>query len=108
MEQIQPVLSDFQIEQYALSELSVEEQAQLFAEAEVVVAPHGAGLANLVFSHETTIVELFGSKKSTSYQRLAQITGNKYFFLTSQQAGVDVRVDPDGLRRLLSDIFNFV
>jgi len=104
MEQIQSVLTDFRIEQYVLSELSIKEQAQLFAEAELVVSPHGAGLANLVFSDDTTIIELFGSKKSTSYHRLSQINDLNYYFLTSQQDGVDIRVDPDGLRYLLNTI----
>lgn len=103
MEQIQSVLSDFRIKQYVLSELSIQEQAQLFAEAELVVSPHGAGLANLVFSDDTTIIELFSSKKSTSYYRLSQINDLNYYFLTSQQDGVDIRVDPDGLRHLLNN-----
>ncbi|WP_159788133.1 glycosyltransferase 61 family protein [Sodalinema gerasimenkoae] len=44
----------------ALEDYSVTEQAQLFANAEIIVAPHGAGLTNLVFCQpETTVIELF-------------------------------------------------
>ncbi len=40
--------------------MSVKEQVKLFAEAELVVAAHGAALTNLVFcSPGTRIVELF-------------------------------------------------
>ena len=39
-----------------LSELSVAEQVRLFAEASHIVAPHGAGLANLSFCHEGSAV----------------------------------------------------
>ena len=42
-----------------LEELSVFEQARLFADAEIIVAPHGAGLANLVFCKSGThIIEI--------------------------------------------------
>ena len=40
---------------------SIEEQAAMFASAEVVVATHGAALANLVFARPgTVVVELMG------------------------------------------------
>lgn len=43
-----------------LENLSVMEQAQLFAAAKFVVAPHGAGLANLVFCQPgTKVIEIF-------------------------------------------------
>jgi len=43
-----------------LEDLPLERQIQLFAGAEAVVAPHGAGLANLVFCRPgTKVIELF-------------------------------------------------
>lgn len=39
-----------------LEELGFEEQVRLFSQAEVIVAAHGAGLANLVFSRKGTKV----------------------------------------------------
>ena len=43
----------------ALEKLSFAEQVALFAQAEVIVAPHGGGLTNMLFcSPGTTIVEL--------------------------------------------------
>ncbi|HBW56875.1 MAG TPA: hypothetical protein DEF27_03370, partial [Oscillatoriales bacterium UBA8482] len=42
-----------------LETLSVAEQARLFAHAKVIIAPHGAGLTNLMFcSPETIVIEL--------------------------------------------------
>jgi capsular polysaccharide biosynthesis protein len=44
-------------------ELPFQEQISLFAQAEVIVAPHGAGLANLFFAPKgTRIVELFSPR----------------------------------------------
>lgn len=43
-----------------LSQLSVSEQANLFASAEIVISPHGASLSNLVFCDPgTKVIELF-------------------------------------------------
>jgi capsular polysaccharide biosynthesis protein len=43
-----------------MSGRSVSEQARLFAQAEVIVAPHGGALTNLVFCQPLTkVVELF-------------------------------------------------
>ena len=58
-----------------LEELSVLEQVAIFAKAEIIVAPHGSGLANLVFcSPNTKIIEIF----SPNYVRT-------YYWMISQQ-----------------------
>src|SRR5690606_39867557 len=41
-----------------LEEMTFVEQVRLFAEAELIVALHGAGLANLVFSDAVHVVEI--------------------------------------------------
>lgn len=51
-----------------LEELSVLEQVTTFANAEIVVAPHGSGLANLVFcSPNTKIIEIFSPNYVRTY-----------------------------------------
>lgn len=46
-----------------LSRLSLADQIALFQRAKVIVAPHGAGLVNLVFcAPETRVIELFSPK----------------------------------------------
>lgn len=50
------VLSKKGFEEVALEELSFSAQVELFAECEVVVAAHGAGLANVVFSPPGCVV----------------------------------------------------
>ncbi|WP_322923962.1 glycosyltransferase family 61 protein [Paenibacillus campi] len=43
-----------------MEQYSVQEQANIFYNAEVIIAPHGAGLANLVFCRqETKVLEIF-------------------------------------------------
>ena len=51
-----------------LGGISVQEQAQLLASAEFVVAPHGAAMANLVFaSTGTNVLELHQPGYSPPY-----------------------------------------
>lgn len=67
------------LEPVVLEELSPRQQIRLFSEAAVVVAPHGAGLANLVFcSPGAKILELFPSLPlEPLYARWAYAAGAK-------------------------------
>lgn len=58
-DQVMDALKPLGIERVELAALSFSEQVSLFAEAELVVGPHGAGFANLIFAPaECRIVEL--------------------------------------------------
>ncbi|MFM6451223.1 MAG: tetratricopeptide repeat protein [Planktothrix sp.] len=53
-------LKPFNFETVVLESLTISEQAELMASASVVLAPHGAGLSNLVFCQPgTKVIELF-------------------------------------------------
>ncbi|WP_158442059.1 MULTISPECIES: tetratricopeptide repeat protein [Planktothrix] len=61
-----------------LETLTVQEQANLFSQVEVIIAPHGAGLTNLVFCQpHTVVIELV----SPHYLR-------PYYWQISQQLGL--------------------
>jgi hypothetical protein len=90
-------------ESYALEELSVAEQVALFADAEAVVGPHGAGFANLVYAADPFVVELFGRKRLNTYQRLSELLGFEYEAQYCEMRGTDVVVDVDELSALLDD-----
>jgi Glycosyltransferase 61 len=64
--------------------LSVAEQARLFENADVVVAPHGAGLTNILFMRPGTLVlELIPIlKPKTCYYSLASAMGVRYACVT--------------------------
>jgi hypothetical protein len=67
-------------EAVSMSGRSIQEQAALFASAEVVVATHGAALANLVFAApRTVVVELMGKNTaSPNFAKLAWRRGLDY------------------------------
>jgi len=75
---------DFQV--VLLEKMSVKEQAALFAAAKIIVAPHGAGLTNLVFCTEgTKIVEFFSPRYlRTDYWMVSQELGLEHYYLTSE------------------------
>ena len=93
---------------------SIGEQAALFASAEVIVATHGAALANLVFSRPgTTVIELMGTNTASPvFAFLAWRRGLDYHMIMGTepappgrwwtwQIDADTVVDVRGLRNCL-------
>ncbi|QGX96468.1 DUF563 domain-containing protein [Haloplanus rallus] len=97
-------LDDYGFEPYRLEELPVAEQVRLFAEAEAVVGPHGAGLSNIVYSDDVAVVELFGSNVKTNFARIAEAAGFEYHRLEGRQDGPDIEVDVSRLRETVEQI----
>jgi hypothetical protein len=83
--------------------LTLTEQAELFARAAVVVGPHGAGNANMLFSRRAMLVEFFepGYVNGCFYS-LSQALGHPYWYLLGErEAAADIRVPLDQLERVL-------
>lgn len=74
--------------------MTVHDQIRWFSEADLIVAPHGAALANLAFcSPGATVLELFGRHVDPCYWRMSGgITGLTYRYL----AGPERSASPDG------------
>jgi hypothetical protein len=73
-----------------LEELPPADQIRLFQEAEIVVGPHGAGLANLLFSSDATVLELQPSQNvALHYYLLCKRMGHDYQYLTHDASSVD-------------------
>jgi capsular polysaccharide biosynthesis protein len=100
-------------ETVVLSELSVAEQVRRFAEASHVIAPHGAGLANLLFCRPgAAVCELhMDLHLHWAFRRLAALRGLRYGCLVGahdqprQQPLRDTtwRLDPAALAAVLAD-----
>lgn len=111
------VLEPLGFQWVALESLSVIEQAAWLASAEVVIAPHGGGLTNLVFCQPgTTVIELFSphylypcywlvsNQVGLKYYYLPGITPEGYFwhrFLYPNARIEDILVDLNELRAIL-------
>lgn len=72
-------LKPYGFELHVLEGMSLDDQIRLFGNAQVVLAPHGAGLTNILFCPpQTTVVELYGDYYNTSFYTLAQCLGLNY------------------------------
>jgi capsular polysaccharide biosynthesis protein len=79
-----------------LETMTVPEQANLFAEAKIIIAPHGSGLANLVFCSEgTKVIEFFSPRAiNPCFWGLGDIAGVEYYYLLARGTHPPEGTDP--------------
>ena len=100
-DELAPMLKSFGIEIVQAETLPIEEQAALFRNAELIVSPHGAGLANMLFSRRTSIVELFPNGLADDgdlpvhYFGLAESLGHRHYpvFHGGTRSGAEFTAD---------------
>lgn len=105
-------------ERVVCEHLSFGEQIALFASAEAVVAPHGAGLANIAFCREGAVVvelshQLFQASAVYSFPALSNLFGHRHGVVIgmAEKPGVpmraesmDFRVGPDAIVAMLEEL----
>jgi Glycosyltransferase 61 len=65
--------------------MSFAEQRAAFASAGVIVGPHGAGLSNMIMSHDATVVELVSpAYVNGSCYTLAEALGHDYWYVLGE------------------------
>ena len=109
--EVREVLKEFGFEILEDISRTVEEQIRLFAEAEVVVGPHGAGFTNLLWCQPgTKVMEFFyGGYTPPFFYYICQLLGLEYSSIVDDSdasedwslIGMDMTVDVDVLRREL-------
>ncbi|KQT61467.1 hypothetical protein ASG52_00830 [Methylobacterium sp. Leaf456] len=101
-EQVHDLLSKLGFETVTFEDMDVRAQAKLMSEAEIVVAPHGAGLSNVVFCPPgATVIELLPVGCPVVFQFLSQKCDLDYVAVQSDWSGQDQVVDLDHLRAAL-------
>ena len=89
-------------ESYELSNLTFEETIKMFSQAEVVVGPHGAGLASTVFSHDCKIIEIFGYNIRPIFFMLSENINNDYGLVFGKPVEQDIIADVDDIKKIHS------
>lgn len=89
-------LEKFGFKTMTLESMSVLEQAVLLASAKVVIAPHGAGLTNLVFcSSGTKVIEFFAPEYLVKYYWLvSNVCGLEHYHLIGDEFEGDFSAKP--------------
>jgi FkbM family methyltransferase len=88
------MLKDLGFEAVFLEDLSFADQVRLFSEAKVIMGPHGAGLANMVFANPgATVVELAPDgklRRRPYFENLAAGASHHYHRLVGSAGGWEV------------------
>lgn len=84
-EELLETLEKYNFQQYVLEQMTIEEQIELFYDAEVVIGSHGAGFSNILFSEKIHVIELFPSKFiwMPVYYFLSKSMQHNYHYLCS-------------------------
>ncbi|WPB84251.1 glycosyltransferase family 61 protein [Sediminicoccus rosea] len=90
---VEDALAMLGFEVFDNAEYSVRDQAHAFRDAEIVIAPHGAGLSNIVYCDAgTPVIEIVPEgydQGATSYRSLADLFGLSYVQLFAREAAPD-------------------
>ena len=107
------VLEEYDFEVYEPGRLSFADQVRLFSGAAFVVGPYGAGLSNVIFGEEPTLVELvLDAPENIHHYVLANLLGIDYEYvpcLPHGEPGVerrhhDLEVDTETLTEVLESM----
>ncbi|HVA07841.1 MAG TPA: glycosyltransferase family 61 protein [Acidimicrobiales bacterium] len=108
--EVEVLLRDLGFEIHELEQYSLHDQVALFAEAEVLVSAHGAGLTNMLFSPPgLVVVDIFESTRfNKCYWSMSTALGHRYWYFIGDTvpsgttfAG-DIHVSLGAFRDLLS------
>jgi hypothetical protein len=92
-------------ERYYLAEMDTAETIGLMMQADVVVGPHGAGLTDVLYAEDASVVELHRGEglNTRSYWLLSSEVGLRYRHVFAEVDGPDMRVDVDEVLRVVDE-----
>ncbi|WP_170865596.1 glycosyltransferase family 61 protein [Wenxinia saemankumensis] len=110
--EIGELLDRYGFETVALEDLGFRDQVALMRQARVVLAPHGAGLTNVMFCREGTHVAEIASPDfpNPNFYALSAAMGHRYHLVPARSRGSgpplerDLHVDPATLKDTLEGI----
>lgn len=86
---------------YVLEDIDWQDQVKIFAQAKFIIAPHGGGVTNIIFSKKLNLIELFGNKVSHFYYAIAQGLGFNYGCLFCEARNEDIIVNCQELTKMI-------
>lgn len=111
--QVEELLDKFNIQPICCEELSLQTQINIFNNADLVLGPHGAGLTNMIWGDNLSVIEIFNDVLQPPYYVIAEIMGHDYTAIPSsevansgQKRNYDMNVDIGKLEKQLVRYFN--
>jgi len=96
--EVMEVLNQFGFKKYTLSNHTVREQIQMFSNANNIVAPHGAGLVNIIFGENLNVLEFVGKNHQKShFYCLSGLLGHNYEYMLCEKDSGHYYVDVENL-----------
>ncbi len=100
------IIRDFGGREYVLEELSFEKQIQIFAEADIIIGPHGAGLLNMIFADDPVVIELFPETVlKPHFYFMAEMMGVDYKPIVTESEGENLIVDEKEFQNYLELVY---
>ena len=102
--------SKFGFEQVILTGTSIQFQAQLFSQAEIIIGPHGAGMNNVTFANpQATLIELFSPNHiGTRFHKISDSLNVRYGYIMGVAVGEsrhsDYYISPDKVKELVMSL----
>jgi hypothetical protein len=83
-------------------EHTVEEQIQLFKDAEIIIGAHGAGFTNIIYAENPHIIELIGENKvHATFSRICHVLDYNYSRIKCHSINKNLIFDTKELKNLL-------
>jgi hypothetical protein len=105
--EIEKILRDFDFKIFNLENLEFNRQIKLFNNANVILGPHGAGIVNMIFSKDPTVIELFPDNVvKPHFYYLSHLLGYDYESIVTKSKDGQLIVNKNLLRKKLDTILN--
>jgi len=103
--EVYSTLKKYGFEKYTLSSMNVKEIITLFAQAEIIIGPHGAGLTDIIYADNVSVIEFHPEDRLNGiYFMLTEQVNSWYGYLICQSKTPrtnDMIVDISELEKLL-------
>ena len=84
------VSPNYEFHNLKLEKISFEDQIRYFDSAVAVIAQHGAGLANILWMPEKSVVIEFGFNSKNHYERLSLLMKHYYFLFDNKEPHIKI------------------
>lgn len=109
-DEFMPKLERLGFERHFLETMSVREQIELFQQADVIMGPHGAGLANMVFAPPGTKVIELGTpyRPYDCFAELAAACGHSFFWHAAKPIDGNIVTEESNLWVDIDNLVDFL